>query len=136
MRTFSILVVAAFAIAPAVANAQGGSWICGNQMDMDRDEARALAGTNNALFNIILVYRERWDNRHMRAQCEAYAAGQPYEISCLDGRRDWEAIGAMVPDEFFGMSSPELTPHFHEIQDNYDEIREVITYCRDVGAIE
>ena len=127
---------AALILATPMAHATGGSWICENQMDMDSDEARAISGSNNALYNILMKYRERWDTAYRMAQCEAYAEGRPYDISCLNDRRDWDAIKAMVPEEYFGMSSEALTPHFHAIQNNVDEIIAVAQYCRAVGAIE
>ena len=105
-------------------------------MDMDRDEAREISGFNNGLFNLLNEYRERWDVVYMRGQCEAYAEGRPYEISCLDDRRDWDAIKAMVPNEYFGMSSKEVTPHLHDLQTNGESFRDVAAYCRSVGAIE
>ena len=128
--------VAALILAAPMAQATGGSWQCENQMDMDHKEARAISGANNGLYQILMKTRENWDIAHMRAQCEAYAEGRPFEISCLDDRRDWDEIKAMVPEEFFGMASEQLTPHFHEIQNNTDESIAVARYCRDVGAIE
>ncbi len=136
IRSTFAAAAAALILTTPMAHATGGSWICENQMDMDHEEAREISGLNNALFNIVNKYRERWDMAHMREQCQAYAEGRSYEISCLDDRRDWDAIKAMVPEEYFGMSSPQLTPRFHEIQDNGDLIRETVAYCRDVGAIE
>ena len=136
MRSTLAAGAAALLLTTPMAYAVGGSFICENQMDMDQDEARAISGYNNGLYNILMKHRERWDIAHMRAQCQAYAEGRPYEISCLDDRRDWDAIKASVPEDYFGMSSIQLTPHFHEIQATGEEWREVVSYCRDVGAIE
>ena len=133
--TLAVATAALMLVTP-MAHAAGGSWICENQMDMDQEEAREIAGSNNGLYQILMKYRERWDNAYKREQCEAYAEGRPYEISCLDDRRDWEAIKAAVPEEYFGMSSEQLTPRFHEIQNTIDEAIAVAHYCRDVGAIE
>ena len=127
---------AALILTTPMAYATGGSWQCENQMDMDQEEARAISGSNNGLYQILMKTRENWDIAYKREQCQAYAEGQPYEISCLDDRRDWDAIKAMVPEEYFGMSSEALTPHFHAIQRNVDEVIAVAQYCRDVGAIE
>lgn len=136
MRSILAAGAAALILTTPMAHAVGGSWICENPLDMDSEEARAISGFNNGLYNILMKHRERWDIAHMREQCQAYAEGRPYEISCLNDRRNWDAIKAMVPEEYFGMSSIQLTPHFHEIQNNGDLIRETIAYCRDVGAIE
>ena len=135
MRSTFAAAAAALILTTPMAHAVGGSFICENQMDMDQEEAREIAGSNNGLFQILMKTRENWDLAHMREQCEAYAEGQPYEISCLDDRRDWDAIIAMVPEEYFGMASEQLTPHFQAIQRNVDEAIAVARYCRDVGAI-
>ena len=135
MRSTFAAAAAALILTTPMAHAVGGSFICENQMDMDQEEAREIAGSNNGLFQILMKTRENWDLAHMREQCEAYAEGQPYEISCLDDRRDWDAIVAMVPEEYFGMASEQLTPHFQAIQNNTDEAIAVARYCRDVGAI-
>lgn len=134
--TFTAAAAAALILATPMAHAAGGTWICENQMDMDQEEARAISGFNNGLYNILMIYREHWDMAYMREQCKAYAEGRPYEISCLDDRRDWDAIKAAVPEEYFGMSSEQLTPHFHEIQSTSEASRETVAYCRSVGAIE
>ncbi len=136
MRSILFAASAALTLATPMAHAAGGSWQCENQMDMDREEAREIAGSNNGLYQILMKTRENWDIAHIREQCEAYAEGRPYEISCLNDRRDWDEIEAMVPEEYFGMASADLTPHFQAIQNNTDEAIAVMNYCRDVGAIE
>ena len=105
IRSTLAAAAAALILTTPMAHAAGGSWICENQMDMDQDEARAIAGGNGGLYQILMKTRENWDIAHKREQCQAYAEGRPYEISCLDDRRDWDAIKAMVPEEYFGMSS-------------------------------
>ena len=136
MRTLVLAAVAALTLGTSTAHAVGGSWRCENPLDQDQEEARAISGSNNGLYQILMKYRERWDIAHLREQCEAYAEGRDYEISCLDDRRDWDAIKAAVPEEFFGMSSIQLTPRFHEIQSTREEWNELAAYCRSVGAIE
>lgn len=135
IRFTALAALTALTFTAPPAHAYGGSWLCENQMDMDHDEARAIA-PQNGLFNILMMHREAWDLQHMREQCEAFAAGEPYEISCLNDRRDWDAIKAMVPSEFFGRSNLELTPHFHAMPGNAEAYIEVARYCRGVGAIE
>lgn len=135
IRFTALAALTALTFTAPAAHAYGGSWQCEVQGDMDKEEARAIA-PQNALFNIVMKHREAWDIQHMREQCEAYAAGEPYEISCLDGRRDWEAIKAMVPSEFFGRSNLELTPHLHAMPSTTEGFIEVARYCRSVGAIE
>lgn len=136
IRSTLAAAAAALILTTPMAHAVGGTWICENQMDMDNEEARAISGSNNGLYQILVKHRERWDIAYKREQCQAYAEGRPYEISCLDGRRDWDAIKAMVPEEYFGMSSIQLTPRFHDIQSTAEASRETVAYCRGVGAIE
>ncbi len=130
------IALAALTLSAPEAQAFGGSWQCEDSMDMDRDEARAISGTNNALFNLLNEYRERWDAQYKLKQCKAFAEGRPYNISCLNNRRDWDAIKGMVPEELFGMSSREVTPYYQELQMADDGARDMAVYCRSVGAIE
>ena len=136
MRDLLLAAAAALILGVPMAHAFGGSWQCENPMDMDRDEARAISGSNNGLYNILMEYRERWDVAYQREQCAAFAAGEPYDISCLDDRRDWDAIKAMVPSEYFGMSNVALNPHYQALQMADDGIRDMAAYCRSIGAIE
>ncbi len=136
IRTTMTAAATALLLGTPMAHAIGGSFVCENQLDMDQDEAREIAGTNNGLYQILMRYRERWDLAHRREQCEAYAEGRIYEITCLNGRRDWDAIKAMVPEEYFGMSTMELAPIFREMPGIAEEAFEVTAYCRNVGAIE
>jgi len=136
MRTSLLAVAATLTLGAPMAHAYGGSFQCEDQMDMDQDQARAISGTNNGLFKIVMEYRERWDVAYKRQQCEAFAAGQPYDISCLNDRRDWDAIRAMVPSDYFGMSNVDLNPHYQELQMADDGIRDMADYCRSVGAIK
>lgn len=136
MRTLLSAIATTLTLTAPMAHAVGGSFQCEDQMDMDRDEARAISGTNNGLLKILMEYRERWDAVYKRQQCEAFAAGEPYDISCLNGRRDWAAIKAMVPSEYFGMSNVDLNPHYQDLQMADDGIKEMADYCRSVGAIK
>ena len=136
MMRLTLTAAAALLLTTPMAYADGRSFICENQMDMDQEEARAIAGSNGGLYQILMKTRENWDMAYMREQCDAYSEGRPYEISCLDDRRDWDEIKAMVPEEYFGMGSEQLTPHFQAIQNNVDEMIAVVRYCRSVDAID
>lgn len=129
-----LAVLALLALAWGQATAQEQSWACDGSIDGDRDEIREIA-TNISMYRILQEYRDRWDAAHIRAQCEAYAAGEPYEIGCLNDRRDWSDIKALVPDELFGRSTRELRPYFIELSESDDGHGAAIDYCRSVGAI-
>ena len=85
---------------------------------------------------IMGIYRDRWDAGYIRAQCEAFANGEPYTIICMNDVRDWDAIEASIPDDYYGMdrfSLAEFVPDERKTgpfsNDSYD-------YCREVGAIK
>ena len=80
-------------------------------------------------------YRLRWDAAYARAQCKAFAEGKPYQISCLRGRRDWDAITAMVPDDLWGMSKQDVLPFLKKLEEEDDGYSAAMDYCREVGAI-
>jgi hypothetical protein len=135
IRTVSAAALAVFTLTTPLAVALEGTWVCEKKGDMDKDEAWEIS-PNIAMFRIVNEYRARWDAEYVRRQCEAFAAGESYEISCLNDRRDWEAIKAMVPSEYFGMSNPELTPHYQALQMSDDGFKDAIGYCRSVGAVK
>ena len=135
IRAAMAILALTLALPGAGAMAQDRSWVCDEQMDRDREELKAIA-TNISMFRILQEYRDRWDAQYIRQQCEAYSAGESYEIGCLNGRRDWEEIKAMVPADFFGMSTKDLRPHFVELDEADDGYKAAIEYCRSVGAIE
>jgi hypothetical protein len=125
----------ALALPGVAAQAQAGSWVCEGTGDRDDDELDALS-PNIGMRRILQEYRNRWDAAHVRSQCEAFAAGEPHDIRCLNDRRDWDAIQAMVPDDLLGMSNGELRPHYLALQEEDDGYTAALAYCRDVGAIE
>lgn len=126
----------AMALAGLTAQAQEeGSWVCHDTIDRDDEELEALS-PNIGMRRVLQEYRNRWDTAHVRAQCEAFAAGEPHDIHCLNDRRDWDAIVAMVPGELFGMSNGDLRPHYLALQEDDDGYAGALAYCREVGAIE
>ena len=134
MRKTLILAAALAAAAGMAAAEEKRSFGCGYASSVDESELKARAA-NPGMWSILQEYRMRWDAQHIRAQCEAYAAGEPYEISCLEGRRDWDAIAAMAPDEIRGLSAGALRPHLLALQKEGNGLRDAIKYCRSVGAI-
>jgi len=134
IRKFAAAAFVAVIVGTPTAHAFGGTWVCEKKGDMDKDEAWEIS-SNIAMFRIVNEYRARWDAVYVRRQCEAFVAGEPHQISCLNDRRDWQAIKAMVPIEYFGMSNPELAPHYQELQMSDDGFKDAIGFCRSVGAI-
>lgn len=125
----------AMALPGLAAQAQEQSWVCHDSGDRDDDELSELS-PNIGMQRVLQEYRNRWDATHVRAQCEAFANDEPHDIRCLNDRRDWDAIVAMVPGELFGMSNGDLRPHYLALQEEDDGYADALAYCREVGAIE
>ena len=113
--------------------AASGTFVCERSPTV---EVAQQVGGNFALQNIVNEYRVRWDAAEARRQCEAFAAGQPSEIGCLNGRRDWAAIMASVPQDYFGQSNKALAGSYRKEMQKGNDFKEAMAYCRSVGAIE
>ena len=135
IRTAAAAAFIAVTLGPPTANAFGGSWQCEKQADADKDEAWKIA-SNIGMFRVVSAYRERWDAQYAREQCEAFDEGRPYDISCLNDRRDWDAIRQSIPSELFGKSNSDLRPYYLELQISNNGYKGAIEYCRSVGAIK
>jgi hypothetical protein len=99
-------------------------------------EVRKEAGGSFAFQNIVNEYRVRWDAAEARRQCQAFAAGQPSEIGCLNGRRDWTAIMTSVPAEYSGQSNEALAAAYEKEMQRGNGYEAALDYCRSVGAID
>lgn len=134
----TMILAAAVAAATTAASMVGAeekrSFGCEHTSGVDEAELTARA-SNIGMRRVLQEYRVRWDAAHVRAQCEAFAAGKPYEISCLRGRRDWSEIEAMIPNDLKGLSAGDLRPHYLALQAENDGFRDAIKFCRSVGAI-
>ena len=134
-RMILAAVTASMVMPVAGASAQDRSFACENGDPTDR--AEVAKRTDNFSMRLIMgIYRDRWDAGYIRAQCEAFANEQPYTITCINDVRDWDAIEASIPDDYFGMdrfSLAEFVPGERETgpfsNDSYE-------YCRGVGAIK
>lgn len=122
-------------VTPATTSAAGNSWHCDGSTNIDDDEIKARA-PNRAMVRVLQEYRDRWDAQHMRAQCKAFAEGKSYEISCLNGRRDWGEIEAMVPEDVWQLPRSSVRPIYLALQEEASGASAALAYCRDVGAIE
>lgn len=123
----------AAAILAAASGAQAAGFVCERSPTV---EVAEKVGGSSALRNIVNEYRVRWDAQEARRQCENYAAGRPYEIICFNGQRDWAAILASVPQEYFGKSNEQLASTFRDERRKGNEYKEAMAFCRDVGAIK
>jgi hypothetical protein len=111
----------------------GGSFACKQSPTMEAvDHVEGGFG----LQRIVIQYMTRWDAQEAMKQCRAYAQGQPYDISCLNGRRDWDAIIASVPEDYFGRSNESLAESVRAERRKGNGFTEAMAYCRSVGAIK
>lgn len=133
MKIIRAVVVGLAFLATGQASAFGGSFVCKRSPSM---EAVEQVDGSFALDNIIIQYMGRWDAQEAMKQCRAYAEGRPYEISCLNGRRDWPTILASVPQDYFGRSNKSLAKTVDMELRKGDGFKEAMDYCRSVGAIK
>lgn len=112
-------------------------WVCkpGGPAAIDSETARSLSH-NPTMTRVLQEYRARWDAAYIRQECDAAAAGQTANISCLQGRRDWDAIQAAVPSEFSNASRERLRPLLQELESESDGVREAFAHCRELGVIK
>ncbi|TPE47314.1 hypothetical protein [Amaricoccus solimangrovi] len=120
-------------IGAAPAFAVGGSFHCDRPPMM---EVMEQVDGSSALQSIVNQYLVRWEARNATEQCQAYADGRPYDIGCMNGRRDWPAILASVPEDYFGRSNESLAATVREEKRKGNGLREALAYCRSVGAIK
>lgn len=133
MRMRAIAAIGTAILAAASDAHAAGSFVCERSPTV---EVTQQVGGNFALQNIVNEYRVRWDAAEARRECEAFAAGRPAEISCLNGRRDWTAIMASVPGDYFGQSNKALAASYRKEMQRGNGFKEAMAYCRSVGAIE
>lgn len=135
MRTMRIAATAvALAMAAGNAQAAGGSFVCKDSFGKSK-EIEAQVGGSFAFQNIVSEYVTRWDAQEARQLCEAYAAGQSVTIACLDGQRDWTAIKASIPPDYYGGSNQSLASTYEAERRKGNGFKDAMAYCRSVGAI-
>lgn len=94
---------------------------------------------NRTMKKIVKEYAYQWENEEMRRTCKAAAAGGTANFSCIDGRRDWNAIASKIPQELTSMDRKSLRPHqlkLQELGSNGRLRNEALNYCKDLGVID
>lgn len=120
---------------PAAADTER-AWDCEGQFLDPRVEAQVEARAHNrTMRRIILVYMYRWDAAYMRDACDRAVQGEAVDMSCLDGRRNWDEINAMIPGEYWGMSSSSLRPHRLALDEEGSPHFDAYDYCVEIGAV-
>jgi hypothetical protein len=128
-------IVGTILIATGGAQAAGGSFVCKDGFGTMK-EIKAEVGGSSAFISIVNQYVQRWDAGEAQRLCSAYAAGKPVTISCLNGKRDWNAIKASIPPDYFGGSNQQLADAYTAEVAKGTGYLEAMTYCRGVGAIK
>ena len=94
---------------------------------------------HNITMRRILEYQAfNWEDRRMRQICKAASEGKQGDFSCMDGRRDWEAIKASVPKELFGRDNLKLRPDMLALQEQrakQNPREQVFVYCEGLGVL-
>ena len=138
-RTGMVLAIASAVatIAVAMQALADGPWGCGALVASDpRVEAQIDARAHNiTMRRIIEEYMRRWDAAYMRESCDRIVRGETVDLSCLNGRRNWAEIDAIIPDEYYGMSNSALRPYYLALSDEPNPKDEAARYCVDIGAI-
>lgn len=94
---------------------------------------------NNGMRKIVSFYAWDWENEEIRRICDAAASGKEVDTSCLEGRRDWEAIAAKIPEGLAGKSNQDLRPHMLELSArgyHTTDRKEVMSYCAKRGVVD
>ncbi|MBO6816780.1 MAG: hypothetical protein JJ891_18140 [Rhizobiaceae bacterium] len=113
-----------------------------DRMPFLSDQAKAAMNQlahNNGMRKIVSFYAWQWENEEMRRICDAGAAGENVDTSCLEGRRDWDAIAAKIPEGLAGQSNKELRPHMLELTErgyHTTDRKEVMSYCAKLGVVD
>lgn len=94
---------------------------------------------HNITMRRILEYQAfNWEDTEMRNICKAASEGKSVNFSCMDGRRDWGAIKASIPDAWFTLGNLELRPEMLALQQQraMNNPREAaLSYCDQLGVI-
>lgn len=94
---------------------------------------------NRTMEVIVKEYALQWEAVEIRRTCDAAAASRPTDFSCLQGRRDWDAIGSMIPGQLSGLDAAALRPHQLKLQKLKAETRPhemAYQYCEGLGVIK
>lgn len=106
------LIVACSMVAIAgTAHAADTSFGCGHASKFGGDAYKSFEQkhAHNAMaVTLLRHYTGIWQLQEQARICEAYGRGEPAEFGCLIERRDYEAILAMMPDNYRALDKQEL----------------------------
>lgn len=137
LRTsLNTLAIALCLSGPAMA-VEPGSWNCEKALIFAPNVQAGIASisTQSSLRLIIVEYIKQYDAKEMTAACQAFADGKPSEISCLNGRRDWDQIRQSFPDDLIGLPPARHGEHMQTLQTGENPVLAAHRFCDSVGAI-
>ena len=120
--------------------AQAKNFHC-NSYPFKSQEARATFKqlAHNITMRRILEYQAfNWEDQRMRLICKAASEGKQGDFSCMDGHRDWDAIKASIPKEWFGRDNLKLRPDMLALQAQrakQNPREQAFVYCEGLGVI-
>ena len=106
------------------------------------DEAKAAFAEHapsHAAQQVLIEHALRWDGAEMRRLCEAKAAGDDVTLACLDGRRDWNALVAGVPDGQLALPRTELNQVLAGLREERranPPHQSALNHCIRIGAVD
>lgn len=102
-------------------------------------QAMSRLAHNNGMRKIVQFYAWDWENEEMRRICDAGAAGKTADTSCLEGKRDWDAIASKIPADLAGKSNKQLRPHMLELSErgyHTSDRKKVMSHCANLGVVD
>ena len=135
-----VAIVAVLAFASGHARASGEFACRGIPCVHAQDKAAfATHAPNGTMRAILIEHAHLWDAAEMVRLCEAKVAGAPVELTCLQGRRDWDAIVASVPASVRDASADVQREHLDDLRSKRARTRphqHAINHCVRVGAVD
>ena len=129
------------ATSPARASEPPAAFACRSVPFVSDAAKKAFAehAPSHAAQQVLIEYALRWDGAEMRRLCDAKAAGDDVTLACLDGRRDWDAIVANVPDGQLALSRTELKGVLAALREERranPPHRSTLNHCVRIGAVD
>lgn len=123
------------------ASADHGNFHCDRIPFLNERAVKAIdeLSHNKTMSVIVKQYAEQWEDAEILRTCEAAAAGEPADFSCMQGRRDWDAIKSLIPQELFAMDAEGLRTHQLANQKQRAQERPratVLEQCEALGVLE
>ena len=135
-----VAVVVALWLATNSAKASGEFACRGIPFVHAQDKAAfAMHAPNGTMRAILIEYAHRWDAAEMERLCDAKQRGELVELTCLQGRRDWDVIAASVATSVRKAGTQVQREHLNALRAERATNRphqQAINRCVRTGAID